>query len=110
MLLRSVYYPVELDDDLLDGWLAVTGAQELLEDPGVPERAARQQDGCHAGLLVGLARLLGAGQAARQQDRGGKRLGQLAGQLVVRLALVLLRGVARVQRNRGDAGVLNQAA
>src|SRR3954447_11718093 len=110
MLLRSVYYPVELEDDLLDGWLAVTGAQELLEDPGVSERAARKQDGCHAGLLVRLARLLGAGEPAGEQDWGRKRLGQLSGQLVVRLALVLLGGVARVKRDGGHAGVLDQAA
>src|SRR3954468_21012317 len=99
MLLGPVYYPVELAYDLIDRGFTVPGTQELLEDPRVAKRAARQEDGGGARPLVGGLRLLGARQPAREQDRRGQRLDQLACQLVVRGALVLLRGVARVQRD-----------
>src|SRR3954451_2522789 len=110
MLLGPLDYPVELGDYLFSRGIAIAVAQDLLEDPGVAERPARQQDGGHAGLLVGLARLLRGRQAAGQEDRGGQRLGELTGQLVVRLPLVLLGGVARVEPDPGHARVLDQAA
>src|SRR5690242_19699412 len=108
MLLGSVYYPVELGHDLVDIWLPVAGTQDLLEDPRVAERAACQEDGSHARLVICLARPLGTVEAPGQQDGRRERLGQFARQVVVRLALVLLRGVTRVQGDSGDAGVLHQ--
>src|SRR3954469_19359514 len=107
MLLGPLDYPVELGDYLLSRRTAVAVAQDLLEDPGVAEGPARQQDGSHARLLVGLARLLRGRQAAGQEDRGGQRLGKRTRQLVVRLPLVLLRGVARVEPDPGHPGVLD---
>src|SRR3954454_2505844 len=109
MLLGFVYYPVELADDLLDRWLPVPGTQKLLEDPGVAERAAREEDSRSAGLLVGKPGLLGVSEAAGQENRSGQRLDQLTGQVVVRLALVLLRGVPRWRGDACDSGVLAQA-
>src|SRR4051794_37450305 len=110
MLLGPVYYPVELGDYLLRRRIGVPGPEELLEDPGVAEGAASQQDGGCAGLLVGLPRLLRAREAAGEEDRGGQRLGQLPRQLVVGLPLVLLGGVAWVERDPGHPRVLDQAA
>src|SRR3954471_7615967 len=49
VLLGAFGHPFELIDDLLDGWLTVAGTEQLLENPGVSERAACQQDGRHAG-------------------------------------------------------------
>src|SRR4051794_23715439 len=110
MLLGFVYYPVELADDLLDRWLPVPGTQKLLEDPGVAERAAREEDSRSAGLLVGSPGLLGVSEAAGQENRSGQRLDQLTGQVVVRLALVLLRGMPRVKGDAGHTRVLDQAS
>src|SRR4051812_15383194 len=55
MLLGAFSHPFELSDDLLDGWLTVSGTEQLLEDPGVAERAACQQHGRDAGVFVGPA-------------------------------------------------------
>src|SRR3954466_12862360 len=101
MVLGAIDDPSELVHDLLDGWLTVAAAQELLEDPGVSERPAGQQDRRSTRLLVRGPRLLGARQAAGQQDRGGQCLHELARQRVVRRALVLLGGMARMQPDTG---------
>src|SRR3954469_14745482 len=110
MLLGSVDYPVELLLDLLNRWFSTAEPQKLLEDPWIAERPARQQHRRDARLVVSLLRLPGARQATCQQDRRRQGLSQLARQLVIRLALVLLGRVARVERDRGDPRVLDQAA
>src|SRR3954470_10444120 len=59
MLLGAIDHPFELIDDLLDRWLTLASTEQLLEDPGVSKRAARQQNSGHARVFVGLARLFG---------------------------------------------------
>src|SRR5690348_5682794 len=107
MLLGSIYYPVELGHYVLDGWINSPDAQKLLEDPRVSQRSAGQQHCGGPGLLVRLLGPLGARQAPGQEDGRGEGLHELPGEVVIRLALVLLRRVARVDADPGDAGVLD---
>src|SRR4051812_13671168 len=44
MVLGAIDDPIELVDDLLDGWLPVAVTEQPFEDPGVTQRAACQQD------------------------------------------------------------------
>src|SRR3954453_4902285 len=53
MFLGAVDNPFELIDDLLDGWLTLTGTEQLLEDPGVSKRSACQQNGRYPRVFVG---------------------------------------------------------
>ena len=108
MLLGTVEHPEQLGDDLLTARRLGSPAGQLLEEPGVAEPAAGDHHGVGPGLLVGAPRRRGALQAAGDDHRHVDAFGELAGQCVVRLALVAGRRGARVEGNGGDPGVSDQ--
>ena len=105
MLLRAVDHPEQLPHDLLARRRRRATPGELLEDPGIAERAARHHHGVRARLGVGGAGAIGAAQAARDDDRHLDEPGQLAHQRVVGASAVLDRRRPRVEGDRGDARV-----
>ena len=102
--------PIELGQHLLARGVLLAAAHELLEQPGVAERAAREHRGggprgtqgrAHAGRVV---------EAPREDHRRRQRLHELRRQLIVGFALVVHRGGARVKADRGDARLLDEAS
>src|SRR6185312_5917230 len=89
MLDGTIYRPVELGEDLWARGGILAQAQELLEQPGVAQRAAREHHRGGAGLLVGGDGAVHIVQPARQDDRGRQGLDQACGQGVVRNAFVV---------------------
>ena len=108
VLLGAVDDPAQLGDHLVARGLALAQAEQALEPPRVAQRAAREHHGVGAGALEGLHRALVGAQAAGDDHRHVERLDQLRGQHVVRLAAVLLRGVARVEGDAGHARLVDQ--
>ena len=110
VILGAADDPLELLQHLVRGGLFLARAEQAAEEPGVAERAAREHHGVRAALLEGVPDLLVARQAAGEHDRHRKRLHELAGERVVGRAGVLLRGVARVERDPLHAGLRHEPA
>src|SRR5579863_2865632 len=70
---RTLADPVELCKDLALLGRGAAAPEQLLEDPRVAERAARDHHRGDAGSLEGLARRLRGVQAAAEDDRGVQR-------------------------------------
>jgi subtilase family serine protease len=99
-------HPVKLGQDLFAAGLVSARAEQLLEQPRVAQRAARQLHGGGAGARERLPCQVGAAQAARDQDRDRELLDQPPRELVVGGARVALRGVARVDAQAGHPALV----
>jgi hypothetical protein len=80
---RTVDHPVELGEDLVAVGLAGAFPEELLEEPRIAERPARQQHGRRTRGLERRAGLLGRVQPPGQEDRDGELLDECARERVV---------------------------
>src|SRR4051812_48448384 len=105
----ALHDPVELFSDLVRRRLGVARPEEPGEQPGVAERAAGEHDGGGAGALVRRPHGLWAGEAAGEDHGRVERLDQLRGEVVVGRALVMDGGAARVEADRADARVVDEA-
>src|SRR3954447_5925825 len=105
----AVHDPVQLREHLLARGRAVARPEDLLEEPRVAQRAACEHDRGDAGLREGAADVRGVAHAAREDDRYQQLGGQPRRELVVGRALVVDLGRARVETDRADAGLLDEA-
>jgi hypothetical protein len=71
----------------------------------LPEGAAREHDRLRAGELPRVGDPPRLVHAAREDHRGVQALDELAGELEVRIALVVDLRAARVEGDAGDAGL-----
>ena len=109
MLAGTLDHPVELRQDLVGGRRHATPPEQLLEDPRIPEGAAREHDGGNAGCFVGLPRCRFGVQTAAQDDRRIERAGKLGGERVVGCTFVSRYGRAGVEGDRADACLVDEA-
>ncbi len=110
MLLGAVDHPAQLCGDLLGARWPFASTEQSFEQPRVPECPARKHHGRRAGLLEAPQDVLIVGEASGEDHRRLERLDQLGGEPVIGAARVLLGGVARVEGDRGDAGLVDQPA
>src|SRR5512132_108083 len=108
VLLRTVHHPEQLRDHLIAFRRDASRARQLLEDPGVAERSARDHHRVRARGLVGVARPFGAVEAAGDDQGHRDAIDQFPSEPIVGASLVLGRGRARVECDRRDACLLRQ--
>jgi hypothetical protein len=108
VLLGAVDHPGPLGQDLFRSGVLVARAEHLGEQPRVAQRAAGEHDRRAAGVLEHPADVVGAVHAAGDDHRHRQLVHQALGQVVVRRALVADGGGARVERDPGHAGVLDE--
>ena len=110
VLSGALHHPVELGQDLVAVRSVGAAGEELLKQPRVAQGSAREQDRRCAGLREGVARPLCVAQSAGDQHRHRQLLDQRAGQRVVGLAGVALRGVARMDTQPGHPAFVHEPA
>ena len=103
---RRTDHPVELGQHLVRPRRRIAQPEQLLEQPRVAERAAREHDRRDTGLPVGVANRVGAVQAAAQQHRCVERPHELGGERVIGPPAMRERRRTRMQCDRHDAGLV----
>src|SRR4051812_15177967 len=105
---RPLDQPVELGEHLVAGGFSGPRAENLLEQPRVAERAAGEHDRRGACALERPVHGLGGVQPAGQDHRRGERCGQPGREVVVGRSLVVHLGVAGVEGDRRDTGLVDK--